>query len=406
MEQQDSRIPLYHVVQEHIRSQILSGRLKPGDKIPTEKELRDAFNVSRMTISTAMMHLTKENLIQRIPGKGSFVASRDERADMADPNSSEAGFARDLQPVQVRQVRQQPEPENRARNIGLIMTNIDSVFAMRIVNNIHQVIEQNGCNLTIMLTDNVKKKEVAMIKSLLDQQFDGLIIYPTDDDRYNDSILSLKLQRYPFVLIDRYLPGVDTHYVCSDNALGARMAVSHLWELGHRDIAVCSSIDFPTITIRDRIDGYIQELTSRGAMINPSLILKDIDTRSSQTDENHPLYRYMKVRSATAYLALHPHIALLLYQFAESIGLRVPEDISIVSFDNPTILQDQFSFFTFIDQQESTMGRQAAELAIQLTAPLYRRETEEKNEELAYEKIVLQPVLKINQSTAAPFAGS
>ncbi len=381
---QASRKPLYSVIQEDIRERIQNGDLKPGDKIPTEHELKEQFKVSRMTISTAMIHLTKEGLIRRIPGKGTFVAERPE-------NGESSGTAQSSSTVKASEAARNVADEQR--KIGLVMPNIDSMFAMRIVDSVQRALNERQYSLTMALTNNSKKQERAAIRELIEAGVSGLIIFPVDDNAYNDEILSLKLRQFPFVLIDRYLPGIETHFVGSDNQAGARLAVSHLWDLGHRDIAVCSGIDFPTVTIRDRIDGYVKELTARGAMINPSLMLSDIDIQHLDFDQDHPLYRYIKARHATAYLALHNSIAILIYHAAKANGLKIPEDISIVSFDNPTSLQDEFAYFTYVDQSETVMGRTAAEMIVEIAEAATNSEGTESAD---YRKTVLQPVLKTN----------
>ena len=92
-------------------------------------------------------------------------------------------------------------------------------------------------------------------------------------ETYNEDILALKLNGYPFVLVDRYFQGVETNVVHSDGFLGGKLAVDYLWSLGHRDIAICSDSPLSTITVEDRINGYLEELKNKKAMINPALIL-------------------------------------------------------------------------------------------------------------------------------------
>ena len=70
----NDRIPLYQQIQDYIRHVITTENMKPGDRIPTEKELMDQFHVSKITVANAPTGLANEKLIARVPGKGSFVA--------------------------------------------------------------------------------------------------------------------------------------------------------------------------------------------------------------------------------------------------------------------------------------------------------------------------------------------
>ncbi|EDW4537564.1 winged helix-turn-helix transcriptional regulator, partial [Salmonella enterica subsp. enterica] len=71
---QNERKPLYMQIQQHFKDMILQGRLRENDKIPSEKELMEQFDVSRITVANALMQLAKDGWIYRIPGRGSFVS--------------------------------------------------------------------------------------------------------------------------------------------------------------------------------------------------------------------------------------------------------------------------------------------------------------------------------------------
>ncbi|WP_202081670.1 GntR family transcriptional regulator [Caldalkalibacillus salinus] len=72
----ESPIPIYYQLEEHFRTLIEEGKLQPGDMIPSERELSEAFHISRMTIRQAITNLANEGLITRVKGKGTFVAEK------------------------------------------------------------------------------------------------------------------------------------------------------------------------------------------------------------------------------------------------------------------------------------------------------------------------------------------
>src|SRR5690606_30653985 len=149
----------------------------------------------------------------------------------------------------------------------------------------------------------------------------GLLIFPVDEEQYNEEILSMKLSGFPFVLIDRYLPGVETDYIASDGRVGTELAVDCLWDLGHREIAICSDSPLQTVTVQERIDGYMNALKNKGALINPAHIITDFSLKSVDDFQSHPLYRYVKNRMATAYITLNGRLGAHIYQMAEHAGL-------------------------------------------------------------------------------------
>ncbi|SFS99955.1 GntR family transcriptional regulator [Paenibacillus sp. BC26] len=383
---QDGRIPIYQVIQDFIKNQIQTGIWSPGDKIFTEKELMEKFEVSRITVSNALTGLTKEGWLSRIQGKGSYV--HDMALSLRNPAPPAAGSSMSA-----------PAEQGDSRNvIGLILPNISDFFSMRMNKGISKALKQSGYNFVLMLSENSKDREAAAIRELLYMGASGLIIFPVDAETYNEEILRLKLERFPLVIIDRYLTGIETHFIGSDGVEASRLAVNHLFELGHRDIAICSDVPLSTTTIEQRLSGYMKALKELGEMINPAMMLTDfyVDYEREELDEQHPLFRYVKNGLATAYITLNGTMALHLYRIVRHLGLQVPQDISIVTFDNLSPSRE-FDFFTYIDQHEEKVGRLAAEQLLELLDDKSKINQQENK----YRKLLIEPHLVSSVSTAA-----
>ncbi|MFC4600964.1 GntR family transcriptional regulator [Cohnella hongkongensis] len=344
----NERVPLYQQIQDYIRDIIAVEEMKSGDRIPTEKELMERFQVSKITVANALTGLANEQLITRVPGKGSFVADKGARQGASAPAAASPG-------------QESGERAARSGMIGLVMPSIDDYFAIRLIEGIRQALEAEGYRSVIMLSGGELEKEKAAIKELKSLGAEGLLIFPVDEENYNEEILSMKLGGFPFVLIDRHLPGVETHFIASDGKQGIRLAIDHLWELGHREIAICSDSPLQTVTVQERIEGYIAALKDKGALINPAHMITGFElARSLKRPEGHPLFRYIRNRMATAYISLNGRLGVHIYQMARQAGLDVPGDVSIVSFDDPTSIVEEFSIFTHINQFEREMGVKAA----------------------------------------------
>lgn len=369
------REPLYIQIQNHFKELISSRKLQEDDKIPTEKEILEQFNVSRITVANALNELAREGWIYRIPGRGTFIK----------------GIPESYIPIAKKMAVQSPSANHAARpKIGLIFPFVDDFFAIRLIRGITSVLENSGYSLLMMFSFNSKEREKEIIRDLKDKVA-GLIIFPVDAEVYNEEIITLKMTDYPFVLIDRYLPGVETNTVYSDSALAAKLAVDHLWGLGHRNIAICSDSPQPTVSVEERVDGYISALRDKGEMINPALFLTDFASPPSSDNPEHPLYRFIKNRMATAYIALNGNLGVHILSIAKREGLRVPEDLSIVTFDNPSPMMDELSPFTYIDQNEGEIGARAGELIIDT---IKGDRTHLKNS-----RVVLEPRLVVKQTS-------
>jgi GntR family transcriptional regulator of arabinose operon len=352
--------------------------MKAGDRIPTEKELMERFQVSKITIVNALTGLANEKIITRVPGRGSFVSDADHQPESAKPSPlsliDKTKGAEDLLNI-------------RTDFIGIIMPSIEDYFGIRLIEGIQHKLRNKGYRSMILLSEGSVEKEKEAIKTLKKVGVEGLLIFPVDEEKYNEEILSMKLSNFPFVLIDRFLPGVETNYIASDGRLGTAMAVEHLWELGHREIAICSDSPLQTVTVQERIEGYMNALKNKGALINPAHMITDFRLGNLKETETHPLYRYIRNRMATAYISLNGKLGVQIYRMAESAGLHVPKDLSIVSFDDPTSVVEDFSIFTHIKQFEHEIGYRAADTLVNII----NGGSEGQNGK--YSKILLEPEL-------------
>ncbi|MBM7565376.1 GntR family transcriptional regulator [Paenibacillus sacheonensis] len=382
---QEQRIPIYQVIQDYIKQEISRGGWKTGDQIPTEKELMAKFGVSRITVSNALTGLAKEGWLHRIQGKGSYVSG-------TALNEGTRGI----------QEGRQAEEEERLRLIGLITPSLSDYFMLRLQSGIAKALRPSNCHLVVMLSEGSKKREAEAIRELLRMGAEGLIIFPLDSKTHNDEILRLKLEKFPFLIIDRYLTGIETHFIGSDGVEAARLAVNHLHALGHRDIAICSGMPLSTTTIEQRVSGYLLAMKELGEKINPALMLTDFSLKvdgghavlDGEAGEDDPLRRCVEAGLATAYIALNGPVALHLYRIVKQLGLRVPQDLSIVAFDNLSPSRE-FDFFTYIDQHEEEVGRLAGKHILELM---------NESGEQPYRKIMLVPDIVARESTAPPSA--
>jgi len=220
---------------------------------------------------------------------------------------------------------------------------------------------------------------------------EGLIIYPVEGENYNNEILSLTLNRFPLVLLDRLLKGIETNSVSSDHFQGAIAAVDHLHGLGHQHIGFISTRAEGTSSIEERLDGYEKGLEQRHILIDRSLEM----TRLSIGNSDEEVSRLIE-----QFLTANPHMTALLssnhspqvIQTARRLGIRVPEDLSVVFFDD--VDHPEFSAVapTVVMQQERELGREAGKRIVE--------QIEAGPGE--YRQVKLPTSLAVRQSTAAP----
>jgi GntR family transcriptional regulator of arabinose operon len=135
-------------------------------------------------------------------------------------------------------------------------------------------------------------------------------------------------------------------------------------------------------------------LKNKGALINPAHIITDFRVESLKDAQSHPLFRYIRNKMATAYITLNGRLGVQIYQMARQAGLSIPDDLSIISFDDPTSIVEEFSFFTHIKQFEFEMGCRAAGKLLEIIQGSAGRSGK-------YDKMLIEPELVVRQTTGS-----
>ncbi|WP_172256794.1 GntR family transcriptional regulator [Saccharibacillus deserti] len=358
MKDASSSIPMYEKIFNETRSLIETGVYRKGDKIPSEKELADEYGVSRITSKKALDLLAAEGAIVRMPGRGSFVAP--DPSDGIRPGAA-------VVPSADRSISAAKE-----RMIGLVLTDFSASYGTRLLYSMEEFTRKNDCFLVLRRTFGNQASEESAIQKMRSLGVDGLIVFPAQGEYFNAEILKLVIAEFPLVLIDRKLKGVAAASISTDNTEAAAQAVRHLFGLGHRHIALLSPPPRDTTAIEERIEGFVRAHADDGIAVDRALWINDITAtlpdafyESNIEQEIRRIAEHLERNPGiTAFLAIEYYIALLAKAAAERLGKRVPEDLSIVCFDSPTLNVGEGYLFTHIRQKEEEMGRLAIETVL------------------------------------------
>lgn len=342
----NSKQPLYLQIRSFLRQKIESGELKPGDQIPIEAELAEQFNVSRITIKSALKLLVDEGLVSRTAGRGTFVT------DTQQPNILE---------------QQEITEPDAFRKIGLIGPMTNDLYTLGLLRSIEDQCKENNL-IMLFRSSSTQSEEREAIRILRSQGVDGLIIFPADGEAYNQAILDLKTKQFPFVLIDRYLPGIQTNAVLSDNFQGGYLGTQYLVEQGHRNIGIVSGTKSKTSSSEDRFSGYLDMAKEAGIQINPSHWLTRIDEFTYREEE--PTREFIRQwlfsnPDLTAVFAFNNYVAVMVAEIAAELNRQIPQELAILSFDALNYYDFTGPFFSHLKQQEERIGLTAVELLLQ-----------------------------------------
>ncbi len=270
------------------------------------------------------------------------------------------------------------------RNIGLVIAEITNPFFTAAVLGIEDETLSHRYNIVLWHTDEDPSREEDVLQLLASQQIDGLIIAPTGVRCV--SLLALADSGVPVVQLDRSSAGLAAPLVGVNNEEGAYLAIRHLIGLGHRRIACVIDLDAIS-TQRERRQGWERALREAGLPVDDSLVVRAdprfygvLPGESGSFSSIGPFTQHQRLPSAyealqnllrpaqrpSAVFVANNQLTLGTLYALRSCGLRCPDDISLVSFDD----HDWAPLFnpplTVVRQPQYELGRTAARLLIQM----------------------------------------
>ncbi len=171
---------------------------------------------------------------------------------------------------------QKSDQSQSTKTIGLIMPEVIERFSAQTLSAIETALFTHGYRLVLRQSQHSLGMEEQAIRTMLQDGVHGLIVFPVDNQVYNEEILRLTLDNFPLVLIDRYLKGIETSAVYSDNLQAGYDLTTLLLSKKHRKIGVISAPNFNTVSVEERIKGYENALTEAGVPIDRSLWFTEI----------------------------------------------------------------------------------------------------------------------------------
>jgi len=256
----------------------------------------------------------------------------------------------------------------RTRSLALILPDVTNTFWTTVARGVEDTAQSRGYSVFLCNTDEDLAKQARYLEFVTSQRVDGVVIAPCGRDACN--LARLRDRDIPTVVVDRCVDGWETDTVRGDSLSGAYALAKHLIGLGHRRIAIISG-PLNTSTAEDRVAGYCLALSEGGIAPDPRLIQRgEFRTASGEELANRLLDEQPR---PTAIFAANNAIAMGVIDAAAKRGLRIPQDLALVCFDDLPSISHLFPFLTVVVQPVYEMGVNAAQLLLSrldATAPL------------------------------------
>ena len=326
MVDRNSMEPLYVQVKNHIITSIENGTLKIGDKLMSENEMLKFYGVGRVTIRNALSELVSEGCLRKEQGLGTFV--------MAYPKKA------------------------KRLNIDVLLDAGDTYFVPAyMLKGISPVLEQNNCNLLMHDTKHDGRHIVELLNDILDRGTDGVLLAPVQG-HYAQTEMEAVLEKFrradiPVVAILGTMPLEHVISLTIDDRYGTEIATRYLLECGHRKIlGLFHEKD------RDptrRAQGFRNAFRGVG-----DAEIYEI-TNADWSAEVLELVRSGKITAIQCY---NDHVAVECLRLLVENGIRVPQDISLIGFDDTEIAQNSIPRLTSMNHPKDQLGRAAAEAVL------------------------------------------
>ena len=297
----------YKQVLNFLMEIIEQASFEPDYKLPSERMLAVKFNASRRSVRLAYEHLIDQGFVCKVHGKGHFTTGNKE---------------------------QQQAVHTPAKKIYFIVSALKTVFARSILYGITDFCDEHTLDVSIKISKGDPQKEARFIRSAFTSDAKGIILFPLDNESINNELLKLSANRYPLVIIDRYLQNINSSFVATDNHNAMVEAVKFLRAKKHEHILYLTSPSTLATSVGERLNGFYTGIKK----YYPSQDNAHVATIKHFSFDD--IYQYV-----TAFLKSNPKTEVIVtpgFQTAtdaivaavNDLGLSIPNDVKLMIFDN------------------------------------------------------------------------
>lgn len=288
-----------------IRSEIESGKLVPGQKMYSEHELKDMFQMSRQTVRHAISVLGQEGIIHKIQGSGTYI--------------NDARLA---------------NLEKRTR-IAVVTTYVDGYIFPSTIQGIENVLFEKGYSVQIAFTNNQNSREKTILEDIITKdEVAGIIMETTKSGIPNPNLRlfsEIKKKRIPVIFINSYYPLIDIPHVSLNDRMAGHKITKYLIEKGHRKIGGIFKLDDGQG--HQRYAGYARAMYEAKLSLDDASIMW-VDTEDVKHLEKSRDKILERFENCTAVVCYNDEVAFGVIDILTKGNIRVPEDVSIISVDD------------------------------------------------------------------------
>jgi len=321
----------YLIVKEYYLDYIKNKKLNDGDLLPSELETSKKFKFSRDTIRRALNELENEGYITRKQGRGTFYNKNNRRF--------------------------------KEKKVTVLTTFVSNYIFPSIISGIEEIVSSRHYTLNLASSNNDPALEKIHLQKIIDFDVDGLIIEPARSAEKKESralFEDLQKKNIPFVMINAMYKDLNPAYVVLNDLKGEYMATKYLLQLGHRKIAGIFKKDDLQGVYRKK--GFLKALKEYD-VDESNIIIGEYRTNEMATYGYYFTDKIIKdAERPTAIVCYNDEIAVDVIEALNDNKITVPDDISVLGFDDSVLATTGNLRLTTIKHPKTAMGKMAARL--------------------------------------------
>lgn len=248
---------------------------------------------------------------------------------------------------------------SKSKTVGVIIPELSNIFVTSIITVIEDILRNNGYSIIVTDCRTDESLERDVVNFMMSKRVDGIICMPVSKSgKFLKQATDAKI---PIILIDRMLDDIDTDVVMVDNISASERAISHLVENGHKEIGIVVGPN-EIFTSQERLKGYKEALNRKKIKVNEDNIVFSNYTVQGGYESLKQLVK--KNKDMTAVFMTNYEMTLGAIIAINELGIKIPEDISFIGFDNLQLSRIVKPKLSIVDQPLEDIGKNAANLML------------------------------------------
>lgn len=277
----------------------------------------------------------------------------------------------------------------RTGTIGVIVPNLSNIFFSSILDIIEKKLEEKGYSVILGRTNRDMNSEKNLIQGLIDRRVDGVIEIDPCKENLDNGFLQLLSQDNKLIIVCSKIFNYRCNFIHNDESKGFLEALNYLYDIGHRKIALVSGRD--GVSNENKAQLYMDFLEKKDLHYRCHYIIEEMDFMEAMDKyENQAKEFLKKEEKPTAILCSNDVIALSMINSCKDLGIDVPNDMSIIGFNNTLVTHMSNPKLTTVDQNIQDISKKAVDGLLEMI---------EKNIKFLENKEILPTKLIVRGST-------